>query len=836
MGSKSSKVANDKSDGKPKSLMAQDRKCRDCFCIPVFLACWAGMIFVAILGYQHGDPARLLYGIDYKGNNCGSVSGVCHNGKGSCGQFLTFPRMDEDLYRAQQQGVLNDPTKILTFPFFGICRSACPEGVRDVNGDGEIDNWICAYDTLSELNSLYGINSVSSEIPSASARYVLEECLVKKAAFPFLAFLSLSTTELLPNGDTANCQKYMEDCSKMFAEERDLFFKCIPVTEDNTTCTRSPFLEYHNRSISTMDGTNTNRPASDPHCGECLDPVEDVDGSPMDPGSSSCRAKKVYASSEATVAAINPVFASINDFTSIMQQWLGDVYLTWWQITVCGAALPIGLGAVWLLLLRLFAKTFVLVILWGLFFGLTFLSLQFLIYGNVITAAILSDVFDAISNVTGIVIDSTAVSADITNVDVFGTEEASQEQAYAILGWVMTGITVIYLLLLIILYRRIRIAVAVIKEATKCVAVMPLIMLFPILTVAVTLLLLFYWCYIGLYLVTMGELTSTTINHTATSRRRLDATGSNVTTVLQLGGFSYVEWIVIFHCIGILWTTHFVSAIGDTTIAGAVGSWYWAAPDDKEKVKQMPRFPIFKSLKRVLRYHLGSLMFGSFIITLVQVIRAILMYIDKQTTALQKQNKLVRVLMKVLHCCLWCLEKCLKFITKNAYIMIALFGKSFCTSTKDAFLLIIGNIGRIGTATALSNLVILCGRLLIVTAVAFILNSILTLTAIGDAAPSSVVFPTILTIILSWYVSGCFLGVYGLTIDTIMVSFCVDDAKNDGTPEHPYYMTRSLRRITNKWNKQAQRKKEEVLTDDEDDVASPKAKPAAKAAGAVDIL
>lgn len=835
MGSKSSKIANDKGDGKPQSLMAQERKCRDCFCIPIFLACWAGMIFMAILGYQYGDPARLLYGIDYMGNNCGSATAECHDGPGSCGQFLTFPRMDEDLYRAQQQGVLNDPTKILTFPFFGVCRKGCPEGVQDVNGDGEIDNWICTYDTLSELNSLYGINTVSSEIPSSAARYVLEECLVKKANFPFLSYLSLSTTELLPNGDTANCQKYMEDCSKMFAQEKDLFFKCIPITEENSTCTRSPFLEYYNRSVSTLDGTNTNRPASDPHCGECLDPVEDTNGAPMDPGSSSCRAKKVFASSEATVAAINPVFASINDFTSILQQWLGDVYITWWQITVCGAVLPIGLGAVWLLLLRLFAKTFVMIILWGLFFGLTFLSLQFLIYGNVITATMLSDALDALSNATGIVIDSMAVSADITNVDVFGTEAASQEQAYAILGWVMTGITVIYLLLLIVLYRRIRIAIAVIREATKCVAVMPLIMLFPIVTVAITLVLMFYWCYIGLYLVTMGNLETILINHTDTGRR-LDATGSNITSVKLLSGFSYVEWIVIFHCVGILWTTHFVSAIGSTTIAGAVGSWYWASPDDKEKAKKMPRFPIIKSLKRVLRYHLGSLLFGSFIITVVQVIRAILMYIDKQTAALQKKNRLVRILMKVMHCCLWCLEKILKFITKNAYIMIALFGKSFCTSTKDAFLLIIGNIGRIGTATALSNLVILCGRLLIVTAVAFILNAILTLTATGAAAPSSVVLPTIVTIILSWYVSGCFLGVYGLTIDTIMVSFCVDDAKNDGSPEHPYYMTRSLRKITNKWNKQAQRKKEANLSDDEDDVRSPKASTPAKAAGGADIL
>ena len=42
----------------------------------------------------------------------------------------------------------------------------------------------------------------------------------------------------------------------------------------------------------------------------------------------------------------------------------------------------------------------------------------------------------------------------------------------------------------------------------------------------------------------------------------------------------------------------------------------------------------------------------------------------------------VQVAIKCTRCCLWCLEKCLQFITGYAYIFVALNGDSFCTAVK----------------------------------------------------------------------------------------------------------------------------------------------------------
>merc|ERR1711879_538252 len=87
------------------------------------------------------------------------------------------------------------------------------------------------------------------------------------------------------------------------------------------------------------------------------------------------------------------------------------------------------------------------------------------------------------------------------------------------------------------------------------------------------------------------------------------------------------------------------------------------------------------------------------------------MGIQKQAEA--EKNKLMEILAKCLICCMWCLEKCIKFLNKNAYIQVALMGTNFCTSAKNAFWLILRNILRIGMLAALGALIQTIGKICI---------------------------------------------------------------------------------------------------------------------------
>merc|ERR1712039_925872 len=61
------------------------------------------------------------------------------------------------------------------------------------------------------------------------------------------------------------------------------------------------------------------------------------------------------------------------------------------------------------------------------------------------------------------------------------------------------------------------------------------------------------------------------------------------------------------------------------------------------------------------------------------------MVIDRQTQKLQKNNLFIKLLMKCVACCMYCLEKTLKFITNYCYIYVALQGSGFCIACKHTF-------------------------------------------------------------------------------------------------------------------------------------------------------
>ena len=67
-------------------------------------------------------------------------------------------------------------------------------------------------------------------------------------------------------------------------------------------------------------------------------------------------------------------------------------------------------------------------------------------------------------------------------------------------------------------------------------------------------------------------------------------------------------------------------------ICGAFAEWYWTQG-------QPESMPVTKSLWRTVRYHLGTIAFGSLLIAIVQFVRFILEYIDSQTKKLQEKNK-----------------------------------------------------------------------------------------------------------------------------------------------------------------------------------------------------
>lgn len=95
--------------------------------------------------------------------------------------------------------------------------------------------------------------------------------------------------------------------------------------------------------------------------------------------------------------------------------------------------------------------------------------------------------------------------------------------------------------------------------------------------------------------------------------------------------------------------------------------WYFKGEDEGGGAS------VFKAMSWGMWYHVGSVSFGAFLIAVITMIRVVFEYLVKQYEAIgNKENPLVKAVFCAIRCVLYCLDKYVKFITKNAYIQIAL--------------------------------------------------------------------------------------------------------------------------------------------------------------------
>ncbi|XP_034043331.1 choline transporter-like protein 2 isoform X2 [Thalassophryne amazonica] len=382
---------------------------------------------------------------------------------------------------------------------------------------------------------------------------------------------------------------------------------------------------------------------------------------------------------------------------------------------------------------------------------------------------------------------------------------------------ILAIVEVVIILLLIFLRKRILIAIALIKEASRAVGHVISSMFYPLLTFVLLAVVIAYWAVTAVFLSTSNEQVYKVFNTSEceyaqqtcdpmafnTSNISAQCPGAECLFAFYGGETLYHKYLILFQFYNVFlffWCANFVTALGQVTLAGAFASYYWAF----KKPEDIPSYPIFSSLGRALRYHTGSLAFGSLILSLVQVIRVILEYLDHKLKG--AQNKFAKFLLSCMKCCFWCLEKCIKFLNRNAYIMIAIYGKSFCPSARDAFFLLMRNIIRVAVLDKVTDFLLFLGKLLIVGIVGIFSFFFFSgrIKAVEDAAPSlNYYWVPILTVVVgSYLIAHGFFSVYAMCVDTLFLCFLEDLERNDGSAERPYFMSQNLLSLLNKSNQE----------------------------------
>jgi choline transporter-like protein 2/4/5 len=765
------------------------RSCTDMLCCLLFLVFIAGWGAVIALGFIYGRPYSLIYAVDYNSNICSrpcestSTSTSCPSNIGSL-KLGFYPRIVSDLIEQRTTIAAGE------FPtFYTVCVNKCPE-------KGQI---LCDY----EFNAKYD-NPLSTSV-STTANII--QCL--QATSPVPRYVESTVPGTVANilsvssvADQDFCAEVYNSCDYVTTQTKSVFNRCLPVpstAQINVTerCVYPLTTEacLNTSEISARNGEFTT---------DCVYAQDDSTGSdgyfkPLyEPtrtdyqtyhtillagdAKTQCVQKQVYTEEMKEEMPQNDELQQLVDQANEYLSYFGDVIKAQNVIIGMGLAAPVLLACVWVMILRFCTK----VIVWG---TLIILELGFLAAGLLCLIQV------------G-VIDISAISAEAAAqyaAAASAVDTTSYDQYMTIVGYVFLILALIILLQMIFMRSAINTAIDVIKLATMALGSMPQLQLFPFVTYTSLAILLAFFAIVQCLLMTAKDISATDIASSANTALS-SATGSNSTLNVTLVATSQaatqtsaINYLYSYHLFGLLWSNAFIQGVGIMTIAGAVSKWYWAPFDivtedtdgdgdideNDKKVKKavVTGFPVAKSFWRTLRYHMGSIAFGSLIIAIVQAIRIVFAYITKQAEGIQGESKIKKIILAIINCMLWCLEKCVKFISKNSYIYTAIKGTSFCWSAFQSFRLIFNNLARFGMTTGISEVILFLCKLTVIVGsgvggYAWINYDPTYQT--GELAVARPIIAYVIIIICAYIVATSFFNVVDLSIDTILLNYCLD--------------------------------------------------------------
>ncbi|KAI4580531.1 hypothetical protein MJT46_019300, partial [Ovis ammon polii x Ovis aries] len=324
------------------------------------------------------------------------------------------------------------------------------------------------------------------------------------------------------------------------------------------------------------------------------------------------------------------------------------------------------------------------------------------------------------------------------------------------------GLCILAFVLLILIYvlrKRIKLAVELLQVTNKAISSSPFLLLQPLWTFAI---LIFFWVLWVAVLLSLG---------TAGKGRAAQVIEGGQVEYKPLSGIRYMWW---YHLIGLIWTSEFILACQQMTVAGTVVTCYF-----NRNKSDPPDRPILSSLSILFCYHQGTVVKGSFLITVVRIPRAVLMYVYNTLKEKVRQHIKTECALCLAH---HVFNYCLLF--QNAYTTTAINGTDFCTSAKDALTLLSKNSSHFTSVNCFGDFIIFLGKVLVVCftvfggLMAFNYHRVLQVWAI----------PLLLVAFFAYLVAHSFLSVFETVLDALFLCFAVDLETNDGSSEKPYFM------------------------------------------------
>ncbi|XP_022128106.2 choline transporter-like 1 isoform X3 [Pieris rapae] len=369
---------------------------------------------------------------------------------------------------------------------------------------------------------------------------------------------------------------------------------------------------------------------------------------------------------------------------------------------------------------------------------------------------------------------------DFSDSTAFLAESFKNEKAFLWYSIIATIITVILLLLVWVMRSRVSFLAALFKETAHCLGSIPALFLQPIITFFFLVLFFTFWSLVVVCLATAnypgipyktnffinGSIMPDQIDNAAVQAQTYNESAKLKNPIEFNPMWVKSMWWMCLICL--VWGSEFILGCQQMTIAGAVSHWYFRGTNTHPS-------PVMYSIGKLLKYHLGSVAKGSFLITLFKIPRLILTYLHaKLSSRAEKGSDCAKCGLKCGICCFYCLEKFIRYLNHNAYTIISIERCHFCKAAAKAFSTIVNNALQVATINSVGDFILFLGKC-IVTALTGIIG-LLLLKRNSDLHFFAV--PTLVICIFSFFIAHCILSLYEMVVDSLFLCVCEDRNMN----------------------------------------------------------
>lgn len=227
-------------------------------------------------------------------------------------------------------------------------------------------------------------------------------------------------------------------------------------------------------------------------------------------------------------------------------------------------------------------------------------------------------------------------------------------------------------------------------------------------------------------------------------------------------------WATLFY---FFWISAFLVAASQYVLIVAVASWYFTENSDRRG-----DFSILRGYWWLWRYNVGSVLFGSFIIAVVCLIRAVFEYIDQKMKSVNADAGVtaVKYIMSCIRCCLDCCHRFVKYVNENAYCQVVLTGENFCTAAINGFLLIMKHTATFMFTRGIGGIFNLLGKLAVTVLNVIIAYCLLYYLPQLGIKVNSPIGPLFVVFLLSYSIAFLFMSMYATTATCILHALYAD--------------------------------------------------------------